>query len=206
MPLYIQNFVRIKNRSVNFNGKKQKFEAENAKEFAEKIYRGENIEYPRFFKMDMLSKLGLLATEFVLKGEKIDLNTSLVFANVSASLDTDLLYSEKVEKTGKDFQPSPALFVYTLPNIVMGEVCIKHKIQGENIFYIMPNFDPSVFWITVNSQVTLGKATSFILAWVEILEEDFDIFACLLNSTKGEKKFEFSNTALKLIYNGTNIT
>lgn len=189
----------------------QTYAAESAKEFAEKIYRAENMEYPKFFKMDTLSKFGLLAAEFVLKNTIVDPNTSLIFANASASLDTDILYNEKIAKNGSDFRPSPALFVYTLPNIMMGEVCIKHKIQGENIFYVMPEFDSSAITATVNTHYKLGKATSFILAWVEVLEEDFDIFACILKPTSSndvdgqdETNIEFNNTTLKLLYNGTN--
>ena len=204
--LYLQNFVRIKNRTVNVNGKKQTFEAESTKEFAEKIYRAENIEYPKFFKMDTMSKFGLLASEFVLKNLKIDPHTSLVFANISASLDTDVIYSEHAFETGKNYLPSPGTFVYTLPNIVMGEVCIKHKIQGENFFMVRPEFDATAFSIALRSQFELGKATSFLVAWVEVFEEDFDIFACLVNTEQDTEKLEYSSTMLNMIYNGTNNT
>ena len=36
---------------------------------------------------------------------------------------------------------SPALFVYTLPNIVIGEICIRHHFKGENAFFVFKQFD-----------------------------------------------------------------
>ena len=44
----------------------------------------------------------------------------LVLSNANASLDVDLKYA-KTMQTGA----SPALFVYTLPNIVIGEISIR---------------------------------------------------------------------------------
>ena len=60
----------------------------------------------------------------------------VVLANANSSLDTDIKYFETV----KDIA-SPALFVYTLPNIVIGEICIRHNFKGENAFFIFEEFD-----------------------------------------------------------------
>src|SRR5689334_23006932 len=82
------------------------------------VYNKHQINYPKFYKMDQLSKLGWLNAEILLQGnswirdfkpEEI----GLVFCNNNASLDTDIKYYHTV----KDFA-SPALFVYTLPNIL----------------------------------------------------------------------------------------
>jgi hypothetical protein len=38
---------------------------------------------------------------------------------------------------------SPALFVYTLPNIVMGEIAIRNQFKGENTFFVSAQNDIS---------------------------------------------------------------
>ncbi|HRP33540.1 MAG TPA: hypothetical protein PKV73_16710, partial [Agriterribacter sp.] len=68
--------------------------------------------------MDHLCKLGLLAVDCLLNNRKISdqygaENVGLVFSNANSSLDADLHYFESVKNI-----PSPAQFVYTLPNIV----------------------------------------------------------------------------------------
>lgn len=198
--LYIQNYVRIKNSRLNINGSLKAFEIASAKAFAEQIYRSESLAYPKFFKMDLLSKFGFLAAELLLKNSEKPSDTSLVFANKSSSLDTDIKHQQSIE-AGKNFLPSPATFVYTLPNIVMGEICIRHQFKGENIFIVQPQFSPKILTETINLQLSLGKATNFILAWVEVLHEEIDIFACLINAKQNEETKTFTTENLTHLYN-----
>ena len=94
-------------------------------------YRHFAFDYPKFYRMDNLSKLGWLAAEVLFQDVSIKPyqpeDVGIVLANRSSSLDTDIKYFESVKTI-----PSPALFVYTLPNIVMGEICIRHVLKGEN--------------------------------------------------------------------------
>ena len=97
------------------------------------LYRRYVGDYPKFFKMDTLSRLGFMAAEMLIaKGQQ---PTAVILANRSASIknDTDFLATISDGK----YYPSPALFVYTLPNIVTGEIAIRHHIQGETSFYIL---------------------------------------------------------------------
>ncbi|MEJ0079473.1 MAG: hypothetical protein WDM78_00555 [Puia sp.] len=48
----------------------------------------------------------------------------------------DLKYAKTI-RTGA----SPALFVYTLPNIVIGEISIRRHFKGENAFFVFKQFD-----------------------------------------------------------------
>jgi hypothetical protein len=114
-------------------------------DFLLSVYHHFGINYPKFYKMDNLSKLGWLASEILLKdsfrkGEYKPAAIGVVLANASSSLDTDIKYYETV----KDIA-SPALFVYTLPNIVIGEICIRNHFEGENAFFIFEEFDAGFF-------------------------------------------------------------
>lgn len=108
------------------------------------MYRAEVGDYPKFFKMDLLSRLGFMAVEQLLRevrktypdytpdGE----HCALIIANRSASLKNDTDYQATITDKN-NYYPSPALFVYTLPNIVTGEIAIRHKLYGETACYIL---------------------------------------------------------------------
>ena len=96
------------------------------------LYRRYAGDYPKFFKMDTLSRLGFIAAELLLKDEQVE---AVILANRSASIKNDTDYLSTIRDD--NYYPSPALFVYTLPNIVTGEIAIRHHIQGETSFYIL---------------------------------------------------------------------
>src|ERR1700683_1730494 len=117
---------------------------------------------PRFYKMDQLSKLGWLAAELLLSDgfDAADYrpeDIAVVLSNASSSLDTDYRYFATVTDI-----PSPALFVYTLPNIMIGEICIRHKFKGENAFFIAESFDASFIETYVRDLMETGNARTCI--------------------------------------------
>ena len=99
------------------------------------LYREHVGDYPKFFKMDPLSRLGLVATEMLLKENPRNQFGVLLF-NRSGSLADDCAYQETIANPEDRF-PSPSLFVYTLPNIVTGEIAIRHKFLMETNFMVL---------------------------------------------------------------------
>ena len=141
--------------------------------FLMSAYRYFELEYPKFYKMDRLSKLGWLAAELLLKdsfnAEKYEPGEiGVVLTNASSSLDTDLKYFETV----KDMA-SPALFVYTLPNIVTGEICIRHHFKGENAFFITEEFDADFIEQYVSNLFNNNILQAAICGWVELMDEHY---------------------------------
>ncbi len=109
-------------------------------EFIIDAYKYLNINYPKFYKMDLMCKWGFICAEILLRDHAHD-NTDaykkvIVLQNTSSSLMTDRSFQHSIETIA-----SPALFVYTLPNIVMGEIAIRHQFNGENTFFITPQYD-----------------------------------------------------------------
>ncbi len=123
------------------------------------LYRRYAGDYPKFFKMDTLSRLGFMAAEILLQKEKVE---AVVFANRSASIKNDTDYLATIAEG--NYYPSPSLFVYTLPNIVTGEIAIRHHIQGETAFYILES--PEQLEPIVQSQITCCP-TPILAGWVE---------------------------------------
>ena len=106
----------------------------DVKEFLASVYRDGNYSYPKFHKMDLLCKGGFIAAEKLLDEVCDDDSTALVFVNSCASVSVDKEYQQTIAEN--NFFPSPSLFVYTLPNIVIGEISIRHKLYGEGAFFV----------------------------------------------------------------------
>lgn len=153
-------------------------QSETFQEFAKEAYKSLDLSYPKFHKMDNLSKLAFLSAETILKDEDHS-RTAIVFANRSSSLDTDFKYQESINDQD-NFYPSPAVFVYTLPNICVGEISIKHKMQTENAFFVLDEFDENFLNGYSEQILHSGKANKVLCGWVELYQENYKAFVYLL--------------------------
>jgi len=104
------------------------------------LYRRYVNDYPRFFKMDGLSKLGFLASELLLQSLQEQRfvpreDRAVLLFNRSGSHGADIHYQATISDQD-NYYPSPSLFVYTLPNIVTGEIAIRNHYSGETSFIV----------------------------------------------------------------------
>ncbi|MDR0892938.1 MAG: beta-ACP synthase [Mediterranea sp.] len=141
--------------------------------FIRTAYKEQGGSNPKFYKMDDLCKLGYVAAEQLLQGlsfppEKI----GILLANASASLDTDSKQQALISQEG-DHAASPALFVYTLPNVVLGEICIRHKIQGENTFFVSREYDERQMDEYARIVMAKQKLSCCIVGWCELYKEHY---------------------------------
>lgn len=183
----MNNTCTIKNNCIQWGNEVifENLEAETFSDFAKSYYRHLELKYPKFHKMDNLSKLGFLAFETLLKKENIDFDLeklAIIFANSSSSLDTDENYYETLSQEGS--LPSPSLFVYTLPNIVIGEICIRHKIKGEHAFFVFDEFDEK--FVTDYAQTLLAnpEIPACAIGWVELKGAQYEAKMTLIKRTK----------------------
>lgn len=166
------------------------------------IYQHFEFSYPKFYKMDNLSKLGWLTAEILLKDgyekEKYKAeDTGLVLANANSSLDNDLKYIESVSDIA-----SPSLFVYTLPNIVIGEICIRNKFKGEHSFFIQENFDTDFMAQQVNYLLNKNILQACICGWVDVLGQEYKSTLFLVEKDKKENSVLFSAENMRAIFEG----
>ena len=95
-------------------------------------YRAQGIDHPKFFKMDPNAQLAVVAVEplFQRIAQLPDLDRDrigLVHLSRHGSLEIDAHYWNTYTS---EHLASPAAFVYTLPNIALGEVGIRHRLHG----------------------------------------------------------------------------
>lgn len=165
MPHKIIKYCSIKNDTVNVNGKTILKTTEipgTSKQFKE-IYQSLCIDYPKFYKMDMLSKLAFLASEFLTKGidELIsEKDTAILISNRHSTIDDDTKYLQSI--TGENYFPNPALFVYTLPNVMIGEISIRKNIKGETLFISTNGFSGEALSICLSNMVFSNCIAGFV--------------------------------------------
>ena len=91
-------FCSIQNNKIILNGKSVfETDSDSFADFSKKAYQEFEMNYPKFFKMDNMSKLTFIGAELLLKSKinpKQENNFALVLSNNSSSLDTDVKYQK----------------------------------------------------------------------------------------------------------------
>lgn len=181
----ISSYSHIKNQTVSVNGNVLfTDDSEDFTTFIKAAYKFLDTGYSKFFKMDNLSKLAFLAADVLLKQEDLnedENNIALIFSNKASSLDTDRKHQAAI-KNDAEYFPSPAVFVYTLPNICLGEISIKHKLYSENSFFIFDRFNPEHLQLYANSLLRSEKSEKVLCGWVDIEENIYEAFLYLVES------------------------
>ena len=180
---FITAYCHLNENSCSVNGKifLQK-SLESTESWFKQLYKELGVDYPKFYKMDSLAQAGFLASELIKKiipaisDTYKDDEIALLFANKESSADTDIRFLESYEEKKT---PSPSLFVYTLPNIVLGEIAIRNKWYGENMFAVLPKFAPEFF--VQYGTILLSTGSKAVLAgWLGILEGRVEVFVFLV--------------------------
>ena len=207
---FITGYCLIRNKTILCNNKKEVVEENfvNFAAFIKALYKKEQLNYPKFYKMDNLSKLGFLTAELMLKEstvlkEYVSEEIGIVISNSSASLDIDSVHQGTI-KDKSNYFPSPSVFVYTLPNILIGEICIKHQIKGENAFLIAEKFDAELIENYVMNLFEQGSIKACVCGWVEFLEEHYESVLFVVQQVHEENRIQNEKNG-SLIFNKENI-
>ena len=153
------------------------------------LYRTHIGDWPKFYKMDTLSKAGFVATELLLKkvgecrcsSEEFIRSRAIVLFGSTASLCADRNYQETIQDRD-NYYPSPALFVYTLPNIVTGEIAIRNHWRGETSFYVLEGPDAAQMAFHLSCAFQDADTESILAGWVDSrMNDDYQVFVTLVN-------------------------
>lgn len=171
-------------RNQNANEKLEEQEGAGHHSLLTSLYRQMIGNYPKFYKMDGLSRLGFVASEILLNAEKGDTDVerreeegerlleerAIIFFNHSSSIASDRNYKESINDKDNYF-PSPSIFVYTLPNIVTGEISIRNHFHGETSFFILPDKDERLMEEILQASCRDDQSKSFLTGWIDYEDE-----------------------------------
>lgn len=147
-------------------------------EFIRSEFKELGQSYMKFYKMSDLSKALYVAVERLLEKFPgfVDIDNTrkaIIISNRASSLEADAMHQEIVNRHNEE-GASPAVFVYTLPNVATGEICIKHKIQGDNTFFI-ENEDSGFAEDYARNLVEYDYADAVICGWCDKLGEEWKV-------------------------------
>jgi hypothetical protein len=203
MKTSIQHICHISQQTISLDGKVI-FHLENqveSNEFLNESYRFLQIDYPKFFKMDILAKVAFIATELISKSLiSKDINkdaVGIVLGNKSSSLIADLTHQRSIQDKNAHF-PSPAVFVYTLPNIMMGEMCIRHGFSNENTLFISKEFDAETLSKYTNHLFNERIIEYCIGGWADAQPGNYEAFLYFVGT--GKSTFWGEHTAENIQY------
>lgn len=168
---------------------------------ADEIYTHLQCSYPKFFKMDMLCKWAWLSAELLLNEngnwvyEGVNkTRVAVVLAGNHGCLEADKRYFDTLYSV-----PSPSLFVYTLPNIMLGEISIRHGFKGAQASFISGGFDADQLYFWVSDLFENGDVDACICGWADVTEAQKDI--CLFWVEKNKTGLPFTAQVLQQLYN-----
>lgn len=164
----------------------------------EKFYDHLQCNYPKFFKMDKLCKWAMAGAAYLFSDNDllytgIDKNMIAVILTTShGCLDVDKRYYDG------NSVPSPALFVYTLPNIMLGEICIRYGFKGEQLCMVSEKFDAEELYFTTHDVITNRGMEACLCGWVDATSDQYNV--CLFWVTKNGNGPGFTPALLKELY------
>jgi hypothetical protein len=206
--LKISGYCTIRNNSVFADGSLLISHEGAYPDLLNYLYKALGINYPKFHKMDTLCKLGFLSSEILLKNKELEKHykgeeIGIVLMNSSSSLDNDRKHQDTINNKSEYF-PSPSVFVYTLPNVVIGELCIRHKIYGEGCFFVAPGFDSHLLFRQTEQLFISDIARCCITGWIETDRNKYESLFFLVEECNETESgiVKFSPDNLEKIYTG----
>lgn len=195
--LKITNYASFKNGILKVDNK---VIAENkaGTDFSQ-YYELLHLDYPKFYKMDNLSKLAVLTCEKLLAENTLlnrfeDYEKGIIFSSADGSLDTDEKYFNSTQTLA-----SPALFVYTLPNIAVGELSIRHKFKGETATFIFDKFNPDFLADYIQILYEERKIKCSLGGWANFYAKNAEAFFYL--ACESESGLAHTSKNIQNIYN-----
>ncbi len=184
----VRNHVILTPRTINLDGKNIEVR-EQGLALLKAVYQERIGGYPKFYKMDVLSKLGFVASELLLQQDHDSLSVehenlmgehgscsgredrAIVLFGSSGSCYSDARFQQTIG-CQTDYYPSPAAFVYTLPNIVTGEIAIRHHYYGETCYMALPEKDTELMMQLAEQTLTDDTTTSVVCGWLDAFDEN----------------------------------
>ena len=146
---------------------------EKGKHMLTLLYKQYIGDYPRYYKMDILSKVAFICSELLLQAEgtrdKHKEDRAVILFNHSSAVVSDRAFLSTI---AEEYYPSPSVFVYTLPNIATGEIAIRNGYHGETSFYILPRKSAEIMDNIINASLRDSAMQSVITGWVDCDDEN----------------------------------
>ena len=173
--------LRITPEGFELDGISQSFDTPG-KPALTALYKQHIGDYPKFYKMDGLCRLAFVASELLLqdfrtaetgKAERAEASeltsTDVLIFNRNSSIASDREHIATISDPG-NYYPSPSVFLYTLPNIMTGEIAIRNGFTGETSLFIAE--DGGVCDEILEASMASTDASRILAGWIDYRDDD----------------------------------
>jgi hypothetical protein len=165
--------THFRNGRLLVNGEARTTATGNLEDDLLSAWLSSGLEQPRFHRMDRSSKLLALATApfFAPGGALYSLEKDRIGSVIcgrSGSMDTDVGYDDQLRSEG---HAGPGLFVYTLPNIAMGELTIMHGLHGSGLCLLSERPDPEQMRLACKVLIDFHGMEVVVCGWSDIFAD-----------------------------------
>jgi hypothetical protein len=186
----IVHFSRLTHRALIVDGRTlvelSACEEKNSLVRIHLLYKKAAFNYPKFFKMDPLCKAGMLCllpfAEYLNTHPQASEGGLLFFTDTGCRL-TD----EEHIRLMNSSSASPAVFVYTLPNIILGEWSIFSRWVGYGQCFLMPAFNA----LYVAQRMAAFKAdfprAPLVAGWCSVNDDFFEGILLICHDSKASE-------------------
>ena len=139
----------------------------------------------RYYKMDLFSRLayvgtGLLAKDNLAGCAPEDIGLLIFTKNGSVLADR-----KHLSTFSQEYYPSPAIFINTLPNVVLGEIAVTHQIKGETTLVMLSGENTELMENILAATLNATQPSALITGWVDCESEN--VFLASLKLIKIKK-------------------
>ncbi len=138
------------------------------------IYRKCLPDDARFYKMDPYSRLAYTGAALALKdapGNIDPCRVILLLFTENGSVLADRRHLSTF-RGAEGFYPSPAVFVNTIPNAVLGEIAAQYGIKGETDLVMLPRRDEDLMRTVTEVTLNAVRPDAAVCGWADCLGED----------------------------------
>ena len=187
--LNIDSRIHISNKGVSKNGNILIADVTIAE--PQDVYRALGYSYMKFFKMDLLCKWAWLGAELLLTENGSSVYKGIDKSKIAVVLMTShgCLDVDKKYKASMSDIPSPALFVYTLPNIMLGEICIRHGFKGEQLCLVDKQFNAQELQFWVSDLLENRGMEACLCGWADAYDTHKEISMFWVTKNNGTTPF-----------------
>ena len=170
--LNVSHKVRLTSDSVTLDGQVVPTQSKG-RDMLTELYKKYVGDYPKYYKMDILSKVAFVCSEMLLEAEGNrdghGEDRAVILFSHTASIASDRAFLRTITD---GYYPSPSVFVYTLPNIAAGEIAIRNGYHGETAFYILPQKADDMINMIVEASFGDRGTQSAICGWINCDDEN----------------------------------
>lgn len=175
--LTVINSIEITKFNCKVDGKPlQTVENNTVLDFLKELYQLSEMKYSKFHKMDVLSKSAILGSHFISNKIPENETPTVMLFNEKSSMQSDLNHIEQYSES----IASPATFVYTLPNICVGEICIKNNWKSPTSFLVMPKEYFQNYTKMVMMTMLKNNSSFAICGYVDVTDEEINVAMALV--------------------------